>query len=193
MRKHLPLLPMLASTGIALAVLTTTKDAKAVGFFAEGQVSVGPGFYHYFSGGGIANAQDWGGFSWHINACAGLKFGDSVGVGVSAMFTPLLNAANGGVAFAPGGYAGLCGVFEIVSHWRLEVTAGFGGMGASKIFGGIGPGWSAAISDSIVKLGPLAIDLGFRMLVGYGWEPDNSRHDPGLYLAPQVFAGVAFW
>lgn len=172
--------------------LVATSAHADVTPFGGGAVTVGPGVYHYFSGGGINRGTEWAGFSWHANLYGGINFG-RFGLGLSAMFTPLLNFANGGVAFAPGGYAGILAVFELAERLRLDITAGFGGMGAKGVFGGLGPGWSAGLSYAIVKVDRVNVDLSFRMLVAYGQETDNARHDPGMYLAPQVGVGFTYW
>jgi hypothetical protein len=177
------------------AVLTigAAKEARAdTGFYTTTTTGVGAGVYQYFSGGGIGNIQTWSGFSFHITGCAGAHFGDHFGLGLGAIFQPLISLDHGTTVGAPGGFAGACIAFR-GGPVQFELITGFGGMGASKIFGGIGPGWSPALTFDVVRTEHIALTLGARVTLMYGWEPDNRRADPGFYVAPNATVGFAFW
>jgi hypothetical protein len=156
--------------------------------FLQAGTGLGPGFFHYFSGGGAAGLVDVIGFSFHVNACGGARFG-ALGVGAAVQFQPLIGDKGG---FAPGGFGGICLTYAASPRIGVSFDTGFGGMGVSKVFGGIGPAWSPSFQIEVLRDPRGAVTVGGRLTVMYLWEPDNSRADPSIYVTPQVQVGLLF-
>jgi hypothetical protein len=175
----------------ALVLLASAAARADTGFFGYATTGFGGGFYHYYEKGGLGNqGGTYGGFSLHVALCGGAHFGP-VGIGIGSVFEPLINPGGG---FAPGGFGGACVAVRPIDRVQIDVIAGFGGMGVSKVFGGIGPSLAPGVSFDIIKLDKLRVNVGVRIYYSpYSWQPDSAIAWSGTYFAPTAGAGIAYW
>lgn len=164
-------------------------EPQSSGFYLHTATGIGGGFFHYLSGGGAGNLTEVNAFSFHASVFAGGHFGP-FGIAVGAHLQPLVSD-RGGVA--PGGFGGALFALRPTNRLQIDLMTGFGGMGVSKVFGGIGPAWAPGLSYDVVKQGHARVTVGLRVVLHYTWEPDNARADPAFFVAPSATVGFTYW
>lgn len=170
-------LASLALTGALLAARDADADAS---FFINASTGPGFGVYHRFTGLGT----DFGGFSFHVQACMGVRFAKIFGIGAGGAFQPLI--ADGG--FFPGGFGAACLVVAPIPRVHFDVHAGFGGVGATGA-AYVGPAASAGAAYDLIEGDKVRVFVGLRVLAFPGWSAGQN----GVYISPTLSIGARYW
>lgn len=170
----------MASLALAGALLGTRAANADTSFFIGASTGPGFGVYHRFTG----LAGDFGGFSFHVQACMGVRFAKIFGVGAGGAFQPLITQSG----FFPGGFGAACLVVAPIPRLHFDVHAGFGGVGGTGA-AYVGPAASAGAAYDLVEQDKVRVLVGLRLLAFPGWSAGQN----GVYISPTLSIGVRYW